>query len=432
MSTFDGIVVEFPRIRIDFFRLNPKHPPPVACFLSHVHSDHLQGLESLKSPFVYCSHATRKLLLTMEKYPHRMNFAKGLLESRVQTYKHLKTVLRPLPLETPTEIELTPIEKIRVTLFDANHCPGAVMFLIEGGGKAILYTGDVRAEPWWVNQLIRNPVLIPYTSGLSFVDTIYLDTTFAVKSDVCKNFPSKAEGLAELLTKISRYPPDTTFYFRAWTLGYEDVWIALASYLQTHIHVNEYQWRLYSSLWGVNQKSDALHGFDFGNQKHHGCFTPDRGARIHSCEPGTTCHAELLKRSVVWITPIITRDPAGQDVLELGAGGGGGDLYHIPLLDLADNLAVQKLETMFNKLDAKPAVLAQISAARKAGELRVSLEGLDKEVHESIPIGDFIKLMARIQRPSQAQPVLSKAALDGLPDTIVCGLLELLSVDKTH
>lgn len=54
------------------------------------------------------------------------------------------TAQRPIPLNTPTEIELTPRQSIRVTLVDANHCAGAVMFLIEGDGKAVLYTGDIR------------------------------------------------------------------------------------------------------------------------------------------------------------------------------------------------------------------------------------------------------------------------------------------------
>lgn len=77
---------------------------------------------------VFCSAATREILLRLERFPHRLNFQKGLLESRKQTYRHLKYLLKPLPLETPTTIELAPGRKIRVTLFDANHCTGAVMF----------------------------------------------------------------------------------------------------------------------------------------------------------------------------------------------------------------------------------------------------------------------------------------------------------------
>lgn len=91
MSTFNGQIAEFPNIRgsyhtcryppqrlgrddcpdtrglvsasvtslltstgkslpVDHFRILPGSTPPLACFLSHVHSDHLAGLESLRSP----------------------------------------------------------------------------------------------------------------------------------------------------------------------------------------------------------------------------------------------------------------------------------------------------------------------------------------------------------------------------------------------
>ena len=62
------------------------------------------------SPFIYCSPATREvhiaayyyikqvlitvqLLLRLEKYPHRMNFDRGILELRKQHYKHLSKLL---------------------------------------------------------------------------------------------------------------------------------------------------------------------------------------------------------------------------------------------------------------------------------------------------------------------------------------------------
>lgn len=292
MSTFDGVIKEFPHIRIDCFIRNG--PLPLACFLSHVHSDHLRGLESLKSPFIYCSASTKQLLLRLEKYPHRMNFAKGVLETRKQTYRHLKKLLRPIPLHTPTEIELSPGNSIRVTLFDANHCTGAVMFLIEGHGKAILYTGDIRSEPWWIESLARIPCLVPYTCGQKFLDNIYLDTTFATSQAPYKDFPSKADGLAELLEKVSRYPLSTIFYFKAWTFGYEDIWLALSRSLDTKVHLDPYRYRLYHSLGDTlsceSSEVAPLVGFQLGNDFVPGCITTSESVpRIHSCERGTQC-----------------------------------------------------------------------------------------------------------------------------------------------
>ena len=90
-----------------------------------------------------------------------------------------------------------------------------VLEVIEGQGKAVLYTGDIRSEPWWVNAIARSPTLIEYTTGLKTLDTIYLDTSFV--DDI--GFPTKAEGISELLQKVSRYPADTIFHFQAWTYG---------------------------------------------------------------------------------------------------------------------------------------------------------------------------------------------------------------------
>lgn len=133
MSTFNGIVHEFPGIAIDYFRPHAGYAPPLACFLSHVHSDHLAGLEGLRSPFVYCSAATRAMLLRLEKLPSRTAFANGLHDTPARTYAHLRSLLKAVPLETPTRLELEPGSFIQVTLFDANYCPGAVMFCKSAG-----------------------------------------------------------------------------------------------------------------------------------------------------------------------------------------------------------------------------------------------------------------------------------------------------------
>ena len=154
-------------------------------------------------------------MLRLEKTPSRLNYAQGITERRSPTYKELAKIVKALPLETSVIIELKPGLRIQVTLLDANHCVGAVMFLVEGDGKAILYTGDIRSEPWWVNTIARNPSIIEYASGLKRLDCIYLDTSML--DDY--HLQSKAKGVQELLEKVAQYPDNTTFHFQAWTYG---------------------------------------------------------------------------------------------------------------------------------------------------------------------------------------------------------------------
>ncbi|KAL6234112.1 hypothetical protein BDW75DRAFT_173639 [Aspergillus navahoensis] len=399
MSTFDGIVQEFPFITIDYFRRNPERPPPLACFLSHAHSDHLQGLESFRAPFIYCSSATREMLLRIEKYPHRMNFNNGILESRRLHYKHLSKLLRPIPLNTPTEIDLTPRLSIRVTLLDANHCTGAVMFLIQGDGKAILYTGDIRAESWWVDSLIRHPILIPYTLGNKRLDKIYLDTTFAHASHTFHTFPTKAEGIAELLCKLEPYPENTVFYFRAWTFGYEEVWMALATALNSKVHVDRYQIGLYRSVSRSGTvEAPSLCGFRLGNRMVSGCLSEDERSQIHSCEPGFHCSAASSERAV-YVTPIVSRTDKGSEIPELGAGGGLGDLYQTHELELPDQSSLKQLEQLCSEKIRDPQALSKakeaLSAAFRSKSKVLSLDSYGmKDAHE-MPLGELVKILSR-------------------------------------
>ena len=340
----------------------------------------------------------------MEKYPHRMNFAKGILESRKQTYKHLKSVLRPLPLQTATEIELSPKQKIQVTLFDANHCPGAVSFLIEGNGHAILYTGDVRAEQWWVNSIIQNPRLLPYACGLKVLDCIYLDTTFASHDDVYKDFPTKAAGLQELMEKVAQLPSDTVCYFRGWTLGYEHVWMTLSNILGSQVHVDDYQLRLFGGIVENGRdgfsmfEGPALIGNEVGNGTQNGCLTDSSDVMLHSCEPGTACHADLKKRNVVWITPIISRLKDGTELLEIGAGGGLGDLYQTPELEVGDIAILQGLTALCGELKIEDSavknLLDSIDAAQKLGSTTLSLDGLGFDAEAETSLKEFISVLA--------------------------------------
>ncbi|KAM3453430.1 hypothetical protein MY3296_003838 [Beauveria thailandica] len=298
---------------------------------------------------VYCSAATREILLRLERYPCRVNYAKGVLEARQQTYKHLSTLLRPVPLETPTTLELAPSLEMQVTLFDANHCPGAVMFLIERNDTAILYTGDIRSEPWFVNSIARHPALIVYTSGIRRLDKIYLDTSFTKKIP----FQTKQEGIAELLRKVAAYPPDTVFYFQTWTYGYEEVWLALSKALKSPVNFphDSYKMRIYTSLSSKigDHRFASLTGYMCGNAWHPGCLTADESARLHSCEKGNLCSV-ASQSNVVKIQPIVAHLANGTDIAEAGVGGGGNDFQRDAELGSLSPQDVRALQQLIKQI----------------------------------------------------------------------------------
>lgn len=119
-------------------------------FLSHFHSDHYIGLKkSWDNGTVYCSSVTSKLLQYKFKFPSD----------------------RIVELVNDQWVEI--IDGIDVMIMDANHCPGASIFLFrERDGKMILHTGDFRVSSSLMDRIeSKLPVR-------KFIDEIYLDTTY--------------------------------------------------------------------------------------------------------------------------------------------------------------------------------------------------------------------------------------------------------------
>lgn len=300
------------------------------------------------------------------------------------------------------------------------------MFLIQGAdGSAILYTGDTRSETWLVNSLVQNPVLLPYTLGSKRLDCLYLDTTFATKSEINRHFPSKAQGLRELLEKVGVYPKDTVFYFHSWTFGYENVWIALSAALGSQVHLDNYRWRLYKSLRPKKcnpsqtdknticqanlpqpRESAALCGYEFGNHETPGCLTTDATARIHSCEKGAHCSVIDDATKVVHITPIISRTSSGIEVAEVGAGGGQGDLDQIHELEFGDLQSITQLMAICASKIQNEEVLSKVlslltsSINGQGGRLRLDLSDMvDEDASDNIPLDKITEILRSVTGP---------------------------------
>jgi Cft2 family RNA processing exonuclease len=129
-------------------------------FLTHGHSDHYTGLKDTWSHgIIYCSHITARVVQVRALLPthsslsihERVSCSPAKFRLLTRTRLHAQQCKLGLPPERfcvlPMRREVT-VEGVRVTLVDANHCPGAVQILFQlPDGKRFLHCGDMRYHP---------------------------------------------------------------------------------------------------------------------------------------------------------------------------------------------------------------------------------------------------------------------------------------------
>ncbi|XP_072306177.1 5' exonuclease Apollo [Eucyclogobius newberryi] len=204
----NGKVIPNTPLAVDFWQLR-KCPGSRLFFLSHMHSDHTVGLSSTWSirP-IYCSPVTATLLQLRLKVKEQW--------------------IHPLELGEPYLLPLDDIgkETMTVTLIDANHCPGAVMFLFEGYFGSVLYTGDFRYTP----SMLREPGLRTNTT----IDVLYLDNT---NCDPNRTLPSRKTATQQI-KEIIRSHPDHNVVIGLYTLGKESLLVELALEFKSWVEVS--------------------------------------------------------------------------------------------------------------------------------------------------------------------------------------------------
>ncbi|XP_034552082.1 5' exonuclease Apollo [Notolabrus celidotus] len=204
----NGKAIPHTPLAVDFWQVR-KCPGTRLFFLSHMHSDHTVGLSSTWTDrVIYCSPTTATLLR---------------LKLQVK-----EQWIHPLEVGEPHLLPLDDIskERLTVTLIDANHCPGSVMFLFEGYFGSILYTGDFRYTP----SMLREPCLRTNTT----IDILYLDNT---NCDPNRTLPTRQRATQQI-KEIIRSHPNHNVVIGLYTLGKESLLLELAMEFKTWIEVS--------------------------------------------------------------------------------------------------------------------------------------------------------------------------------------------------
>lgn len=178
-------------------------------FLSHMHSDHTCGLSSTWSHRpIYCSPLTAKLLRLKLQIKQKW--------------------IRPLEIGQDHMLMLDDLgkERLTVNLIDANHCPGAVMFLFQGYFGTRLYTGDFRYTP----SMLRVPCLQNHIN----IDVLYLDNT---NCDPTRALPSRQQATQQI-KQIIRDHPGYAVVIGLYSLGKESLLVDLAMEFKTWVEVD--------------------------------------------------------------------------------------------------------------------------------------------------------------------------------------------------
>jgi DNA cross-link repair 1A protein len=140
---------------------------------------------------------------------------------------------------------------------DANHCPGAVMFLFEVGSRRILHVGDFR---WNRDVMMQFAPIRELSAQRQRLDELFLDTTYC---DEKYSLPTQEDAIRATVEVAEREfniaqqgGKRALLLFGAYTIGKERIYFSVAQRLKLKIYVDTQRYKILSSLnWTEEQMS---------------------------------------------------------------------------------------------------------------------------------------------------------------------------------
>lgn len=225
-----GFVIKNTSISVDYFKRRDNEHLQYR-FLTHAHADHTRLITSTwKNATIYCSHLTKSLLI--EQYRIKNEFIVGLDLNKKYTFTMKNN------------------KKFRVTLIDANHCPGAVMYLFESDSfGTILTTGDFRYSPRMFSY--RSPL----RSCVNKIDLCHFDNWN--NNSKFNNIPSRINAyyqIYDLVKKKINENENTIFELEMDNLGKEEILSNLAEHFNTKVAVSYARFHRLTQILGYEKK----------------------------------------------------------------------------------------------------------------------------------------------------------------------------------
>jgi Cft2 family RNA processing exonuclease len=226
--------------------------------LSHYHGDHYQNLprdNKYKGPaLIHCSHVTARLLIEVHKVQQRFvvrhDYGETFTHRIIQrNKKRPKKQCGERNDDDDFDDKLGGVvDNVKITFYDANHCPGACIILIElpDGKTTHLHTGDMRYHPRFQSYPLLQKAVQQRTLDLVYLDTTYCHEKhdFVPQEEAIESIASQTQELLSENCSKHNNSKNTLVLLSCYSIGKEKVLYEASKRSKQLVYVSEKKWKM--------------------------------------------------------------------------------------------------------------------------------------------------------------------------------------------